>query len=364
MLDLSFVYDLVRESYAAVGRPSGDPVVFFKLQLVMFFEDIRSERLLMRQVADRLSVRWSVGYDLDEPLPDHSTLSQIHTRYGLEVFRRFLEAIVAQCQQAKLVWGKEGYFDATPIEANADLASLAPRFAVEAREAIREHLTALFASEPATLEETKETHVDASVLEPVLQEGASPEPFSLPTSISQTQREELAAANATRHEWIAEEGQPQREVHGVYQRTADLRISTTDPDATPMCLKGGGTHLGYHTHSVVDGGKRRIILSVLVVPGEVNDHQPLLDMLWQVMFRWRLRPRQATGDMMDATTEIIKALEDAPIRASIPIAERGQRPGYYGSAQFTYDAVHDQVFCPQGHILRAAYRLEGSQEGH
>jgi hypothetical protein len=56
---------------------------------VMFFENIRSERLLMRQVVDRLSVRWYVGYDLDEPLPDHSTLSKIRTRYGLEVFRRF-----------------------------------------------------------------------------------------------------------------------------------------------------------------------------------------------------------------------------------------------------------------------------------
>src|SRR5438105_273636 len=86
VLDLSFVYDLVRQSYAVAGRPSIDPVVFFKLQLVMFFEDIRSERLLLRQVADRLSVRWYVGYDLDEPLPDHSTLSKILTRYVLELF--------------------------------------------------------------------------------------------------------------------------------------------------------------------------------------------------------------------------------------------------------------------------------------
>jgi transposase len=61
-LDLSFVYDLVREYYSLAGRPSIDPVVFFQLQLVMFFEDIRSERLLMRQVADRLSVRWYLGY--------------------------------------------------------------------------------------------------------------------------------------------------------------------------------------------------------------------------------------------------------------------------------------------------------------
>ena len=113
VLDLSFVYDLVRECYSMGGRPSIDPVVFFKLQLVMFFEDTRSERLLMRQVADRLSVRWYVGYDFDEPLPDHSTLSKIRLRYGLEVFRRFFEAIVEQCQQAKLVWGRELYFDSS-----------------------------------------------------------------------------------------------------------------------------------------------------------------------------------------------------------------------------------------------------------
>ena len=47
-LDLSVVRELVQDTYAAGGRPSIDPVVFFRLQLVMFFEDIRSERLLMR----------------------------------------------------------------------------------------------------------------------------------------------------------------------------------------------------------------------------------------------------------------------------------------------------------------------------
>ncbi len=70
-LDLSFVREFVQETYAGGGRPSIDPVVFFKLQLVMFFDGLRSERLLMRLAADRLSVRWYLGYDLDKPLPDH-----------------------------------------------------------------------------------------------------------------------------------------------------------------------------------------------------------------------------------------------------------------------------------------------------
>jgi transposase len=138
-LDLAFARELVRSTYRQGGRPSIDPVVFFKLQLVMFFEGIRSERELVRVAADRLSLRWYLGYDLHEALPDHSSLTRIRQRYGLAVFRRFFEAIVEQCRGAGLVWGKELYFDATQVNANASLDSIAPRFAVEA------HLGELFA---------------------------------------------------------------------------------------------------------------------------------------------------------------------------------------------------------------------------
>jgi len=104
---------MVAPLYAKGGRPSVDPVVFFKLQIVLFCEDLRSERQLMGVVADRLSIRWYLGYDLHEPLPDHSTLTRIRERYGLEVFRRFLERIVQMCVGAGLVWGEELFFDST-----------------------------------------------------------------------------------------------------------------------------------------------------------------------------------------------------------------------------------------------------------
>jgi transposase len=61
-LDLSFVRDLVSSTYRERGRPSVDPRVFFKLQLVMFFEGLRSERELIRVAADRLSLRWYLEY--------------------------------------------------------------------------------------------------------------------------------------------------------------------------------------------------------------------------------------------------------------------------------------------------------------
>src|SRR3954466_14077765 len=120
-LDLGFVRDLVREAYADSGRPSIDPVIYFKLQLILFFEGLRSERQLLQVVADRLSLRWYVGYDLTEPLPDHSSLPRIRERYGLEIFRRFFEAVVEQCVASGLVWGEELSIDATKVTANADL---------------------------------------------------------------------------------------------------------------------------------------------------------------------------------------------------------------------------------------------------
>jgi hypothetical protein len=145
------------------------------------------------------------------------------------------------------------------------------------------------------------------------------------------------------------------------ERTADLRISTTDPDATPMRLKSGGTHLGYQTHYVVDGGKRRIIVGVLVAPGEVMENQPVLDLLWRARFRWRLRVRQVTGDTKYGTTEIIRAVEEMGIRAYMPLPDWGDKGGYFGLARFRYEAEEDIYRCPEGQILRRTHTSEVGQ---
>ena len=353
-LDLSFVRDLVQGSYAVGGRPSIDPVVFFKLHLVMFFEDIRSERLLMRLVADRLSVRWYLGYDLNQPLPDHSSLTRIRTRYGLEVFRRFFEAIVEQCRQAQLVWGKELYFDATQVKANADLDSLTPRFALQARAAIQAHLAALLPPAETPLEDHVPQPQRSAAPEEPLGTATTPqamlrEPAALPVAVPARLQDDLAGKNAARHDWIDEAGCPRREVTcGHYRRTADFLVSTTDPDATSMRLKGGGVHLGYHMHYVVDGGKRRIILNVLVTPSEVMENQPMLDLLWRTCFRWRLWPDQVTGDTTYGTADIITALEHQHIRPYVPLPDFDQRTAFFGQRDFRCDRERDVYVCPNG----------------
>ncbi|HET8627203.1 MAG TPA: transposase [Thermomicrobiales bacterium] len=125
-LDLSFVREWVAGCYAERGRPSIDLVVFFKLQLILFFEGLRSERRLMETASLNLAHRWYLGYHLDEPLPDHASLTRIRQRLGLATFRRFFDHVVQRCVDAGLVWGEELFFDATKVRANAALDSLVP----------------------------------------------------------------------------------------------------------------------------------------------------------------------------------------------------------------------------------------------
>jgi transposase len=275
-LDLAFVRDLVRETYGGIGRPSIDPVVFFKLQLILFFEGLRSERQLLRVVSDRLSLRWYLGYGLTEVLPDHSSLTRIRERYGVEVFRRFFDVVVEQCVATGLVWGKELYIDSTAVEANASIDSLQPRFVVEA------HLARLFVEKNG-----------GDCDEP---DGES-EPTRLPVGLTEEARAELTERATDHHDWIGEMGRPNRaKTSGPYRRTADYRASATDSDASPLRLSDTGARLGYHDHYVVDGGKARIILTALVTPAAVQDYQPAFVLLWRSRFRWNLLIRQVTSD--------------------------------------------------------------------
>ena len=346
-LDLSFVREFVHKTYACGGRPSIDPIVFFKLQLVMFFEGIRSERQLMRHAADRLSVRWYIGYDLGEPLPAHSSLTRIRERYGLEGFRRFFDAMVEQCQEAGLVWGQELYIDGTKVAANAGKESVKPRFAVEA------HLSRLFdtqAEEPGDEEVQRQ-----AVEEPTPNADEElPVPITLATSLPPEHYEVLAQQNAARHDWIEEDGAHDRHVTSRgYHRIADYQVSTTDPDATLMRSKGG-VDLGYHTQYVVDGGRSRIILAALVTPSEVMDNQPMLDLLWRTRFRWKLWPRHVTGDKKYGSEENLVAIEQQGMRAYIPIADVDHRTAFFSSEAFIYDTKRDVYVCPAGKELHLA----------
>jgi hypothetical protein len=136
---------------------------------------------------------------------------------------------------------------------------------------------------------------------------------------------------------------------------ADYLVSTTDPDATLMETKNGAA-MGYRTHYVVDGGKARVIVGVLVTPSEVSDNQPMRDLVFRARFRWKLRPRHVTGDTKYGTTDNIVALEHEHIHAYVPIADLTSRTPFFRQEDFQYDARRDVYICPAGKELHFCQR--------
>jgi hypothetical protein len=335
-------------------------VTFFKLQLILFFEGLRSERQLMAVAALNLAHRWYLGYALDEPLPDHATLTKIRARLGVEVFRRFFDRVVELCRAAGLVWGRELFFDATRVRADADVDSVVPRLG----RVVGEHIEALF---PEGGDASGEPDVPAAGAP------APPPPAVVPLPPRPVVPPPPAPRRAGRQRLVLEPARwdlldrgrldPARPLAAGYRRRSDQVVSRTDPDAALMRKAGDGPAvLGYQTHYVVDGGRARVILHALTTPGDVMEGQALLDLLWRVRFRWKVRLKHAVGDSKYGTLENILALEGAGIRASFPLANTAHRDGpYYPLAAFTYDAERDEYRWPQGQPLRR-YRVAWERE--
>jgi hypothetical protein len=147
------------------------------------------------------------------------------------------------------------------------MESRIPRFSAEA------HLGGLFGDEGAdeieVAEETSKPYAGADL-------------DALPVASDRG----LRAQNEGRGDWISRDGKPDRTiVRGDYRRKSDYEVSLTDPDASLMQHKRGASRMGYHAHYVVDGGKARVILNVLITPADVTENQPMLDLLWRTIFR-------------------------------------------------------------------------------
>jgi len=121
VLDLNFVHEAVRGHYCQDnGRPSIDPEVIIRLFLIQAIDGISHVRELMRQVQVNLAYRWFIGYELDEKLPDHSTLSKALDRFGDKVFNDLFKQSISQCKASGLIEGKVLHVDATTIRADID----------------------------------------------------------------------------------------------------------------------------------------------------------------------------------------------------------------------------------------------------
>ncbi len=120
---------LCASAYAqsGVGRPGIDPVVYLKMIMVGFFEDLPSERAIAARCADSMSIRAFLKYELTEQTPEHSSLTVIRQRLGLKVYERIFTLLLQALREHGLLRGKNLGIDSSVIEANASLRALVHR---------------------------------------------------------------------------------------------------------------------------------------------------------------------------------------------------------------------------------------------
>src|SRR6476620_6799265 len=105
-LDLQWLYKSTKRYYGSEGQQSIDAIVFFKLILVGYLENLNSDRKIIAHSKMRLDILFFLGYDLDEDLPWHSTISRTRALYGEEVFKELFSKVLSLCVQKQIHYGR------------------------------------------------------------------------------------------------------------------------------------------------------------------------------------------------------------------------------------------------------------------
>ena len=130
-LSLDFLYKATSKYYGKCGQESIDPVVFFKILMVGYLNNMNSDRALMRYCSNCLDIRLFLGYDINENLPFHSTISRTRALFGEDLFLELFRKVLSLCVEKGMVRGKRMAVDAAFIKANASMDSLVEKEVLE-----------------------------------------------------------------------------------------------------------------------------------------------------------------------------------------------------------------------------------------
>lgn len=233
------------------GRPGVDPVVYFKMLLIAFFENLPSERAIEARCADSLGIRNFLGIVLTDRVPDHSTLSRMRHRLPLEVFDQVYGIVFPRLRELKLIRGKALGMDTSVIDANAAMKSLRNRMT---REKYRAYVKRL----------AKREGID------IADEAA----------VSRFDRKRKGRKTSN-DEWF----------------------NPHDPDAKVGPTKHGGTRMIYKPEHLVDM-ETGAILDATVLPGDHGDSTEVTDRLMDAEMR---AAEKLGGDIMDLPIESLTA---------------------------------------------------------
>ena len=293
-IDFSFVRAEVAPCYGSKGNVSVDPEVILKMMFLLFFDDVASERELMKVIAERLDYLWFLGYGLDDEIPDHSVLSKARARWGKAVFESLFVRTVSQCVEAGLVDGGKLHVDSSLIEADAAKGSVI--------KGAPELIAALKRAYAAT--------------ESKLSEVSTPE---------------------------------------SYQAVNDRMMSQSDPDAAMVRRGGGDSRPRYQHHRAIDDANG-VITAVETTPGSIAENKKLMGLIAQHEANTGAQAQTIVADHKYGTQENYVACAERGLTSHMGDATKHQNharsEGIFPLEAFVYDPLSDTYRCPAGQILK------------
>ena len=324
-LDMHFIYKECEQMYGKTGNPSIDPVVFFKMILFGYFENIISDRELVRRTADSLAARLYLGYDIDEELPWHSTISRTRAMMAEEVFEKLFHKILQMCIEKGLVGGEHQSIDSTLVNANASL------------EKIEKKMPQLELTK--YIEETRKENRPEATKD------------SLLTKEENKQNEEEFGLQLFPIE-EKKEGSKKRK-----SCSNEEYVSKTDPDSRIARKPGKLTNLYYSTHYSVDS-KANIITDALTKHADKSDSETLIEVVNRTQERLNnngLSIKSVGADKNYCSGNNLRELEQKAIEPFIPSQKHPNTTGGIDKNKFEYDKTNDVYVCPTGQVLSYRY---------
>jgi transposase len=305
LVDFGFVREKVARFYGYNGHQSEDPIVLMKLMFLLFFENVKSERELMRTLPMRLDWLWFLGLDLDSEVAHHSVLSKARKRWGAAVFEELFVQVVGCCVKAGLVDGSKIYMDGSLVDANASQKSV-----LSSGEELIEALKLSYGVQEKKLEAVEEQKSSAE-----------------------------------------------------YEKKNRKLVSRTDPDAA-IVKQSRRSHSQprYKNHRAVDDACG-VITAVETTSGDVEENRELKSLYRQHARNTGVEADTVVADSQYGTNENFAWCGSRTIQAHMGDVAANRSSPVFGADQFIWDQEQDCYWCPAGQPLtRAQVKKAGKRK--
>lgn len=344
-ISMEWLYKATTKYYGSEGQESIDPVVFFKICLIGYINNITSDRKLIEFCSDSLGIRLFLGYDIDEQLPWHSTISRTRQLYGEEVFKQLFEQVFEKCMESGMIAGHTQAVDGAFLKANASKDSLEIK---QVSNSVDEYL----------LENIK---ANTSPRRPAKINRAEEEQQQMDGDEEEQTRQLKELDTRYQRQGKNYEEMPGSESRGKFLSNK-THYSPTDPDARIAVKPGKPRELYYNGQIAVDTA-HHVITHAQSFTADGKDCRDLITITKQLQSRLQPHGMQIEKLLADAaysSGENYEYLEQNNITGYIPLLGGALS----GSEGFVYDEKNDWYICQHNKILKGSGRIVDDGRGH